>query len=360
MGTVSLPVLALIALGISHICSAVYQLRDDYAPPSFFDMFDFFTDDDPTEGYVDYVSEATARANGLIKTTATSVYMGVDHSNISSGRGRRSVRIELKNSYNHGLFLLDIYHMPASICGVWPAFWTMATHRPWPELGELDIIEGVNSQGHNNIALHTRQGCQILDGGDFTGRIDTYNCYVYAPDQHKNIGCKIIADQPSVYGDVFNAEGGGIYAVDWTSKAIKVWFFPRQSIPADIASSRPAPATWGLPLASFSGACDVDSYVRNQTLIINTAFCGGWAGGVWGEDVVCSQKAQTCEEFVQMHPEKFQDAFWGIYSLKIYEDDLIEQASSSPFLLLGLSVCAVIVFAIMWGKYWAASLPKRD
>ncbi|XP_044722013.1 glycosyl hydrolases family 16 domain-containing protein [Hirsutella rhossiliensis] len=315
-------------------------------------------DDDPTEGYVDYVSEATARANGLIQTTDTSVYIGVDHANISFGRGRRSVRIESKNSYNHGLFLLDVYHMPASICGVWPAFWTMAAHRPWPELGELDIIEGVNSQGHNNIALHTREGCQIANSGDFTGWVDTYNCYVYAPNQHKNIGCKIIADQPNVYGNAFNTERGGIYAVDWTSKAIKVWFFPRQSIPADIASGRPAPPTWGLPLASFSGACNIDSYVQNQTLIMNTAFCGGWAGGVWDEDPVCSQKARTCEEFVHMHPEEFQDAFWGINSLKVYEDDLIEQPGSSHFIPLGLCFCAATFLAVIWHTYQAAPAPR--
>lgn len=231
--------------------------------------------------------------------------------------------------------------------------WTMASHRPWPEMGELDIIEGVNSQNHNNIALHTREGCEIINGGDFTGTVDTYNCYVYAPDQHKNIGCKIVANQSNAYGSVFNNEGGGIYAVEWTSTAIKVWFLRRRPIPSDIAYGRPTPATWGPPLASFSGACDIDSYIQNQTLIINTAFCGGWAGSVWHEDSLCGQKARTCVEFVRMHPAEFRDAYWGIHSLKVYEDgdDPKKQTASSYVVLLGFCICSTTLCAVIWRRY---------
>ncbi|PWI64380.1 hypothetical protein PCL_10518 [Purpureocillium lilacinum] len=112
----------------------------------------------------------------------------------------------------------------------------MASHRPWPEMGELDIIEGVNLK--ITTILRSIQGCEIINGGDFTGTVDTYNCYVYAPDQHKNIGCKIIANQPNAYGSIFNDEGGGIYAVEWTSTAINVWFLRRRLIPSDIAYCR--------------------------------------------------------------------------------------------------------------------------
>ena len=47
--------------------------------------------------------------------------MGVDYKNVASGRGRPSVRIETKKSYQHGLFVIDIAHMSGGICGTWPA-----------------------------------------------------------------------------------------------------------------------------------------------------------------------------------------------------------------------------------------------
>jgi hypothetical protein len=74
--------------------------------------------DDPTHGYVNYVDLATAEAAGLWSTNSNSVYMGVDYTSIGSGRGRSSVRIMSKNTYNHGLFILDLAHMPEG-CGTW-------------------------------------------------------------------------------------------------------------------------------------------------------------------------------------------------------------------------------------------------
>lgn len=51
----------------------------------------------------------------------------------------------------------------------------------------------------------------------------------------------------------FNNNGGGVYAMLWTELHIMVYFFPRGSIPADIASSAPTPnkGTWGQPIARF-------------------------------------------------------------------------------------------------------------
>lgn len=65
-----------------------------------------------------------------------SVYMGVDTTNVYplAGPGRPSVRIESKINYNHGLFVLDIAHMPFG-CGTWPAFWLVGPD--WPNNGEV-------------------------------------------------------------------------------------------------------------------------------------------------------------------------------------------------------------------------------
>lgn len=70
-----------------------------------------------------YVDAVTARNTGLISNYAKSTYVGVDHTNVFSatGPGRPSVRIQSKKSYNHGLFIADIAHMPGGVCGTWPA-----------------------------------------------------------------------------------------------------------------------------------------------------------------------------------------------------------------------------------------------
>jgi hypothetical protein len=82
-------------------------------------------DDDPTEGYVDYIDLETALDNGIV-VKGDQAYMGVDHTTDltdSSARGRQSVRIQSKNTYNHGLFIADIEHMPGGVCGTWPALY---------------------------------------------------------------------------------------------------------------------------------------------------------------------------------------------------------------------------------------------
>ncbi|KAI4208809.1 MAG: hypothetical protein LQ349_009618, partial [Xanthoria aureola] len=73
---------------------------------------------DPTQGYVDYVD---GTSSGLFSQSGGSVKLSVDSSNVASGRGRKSVRLTSKASYNHALIVIDIGHMPADICGVWPA-----------------------------------------------------------------------------------------------------------------------------------------------------------------------------------------------------------------------------------------------
>ncbi|KAL8834083.1 MAG: hypothetical protein Q9170_003939 [Blastenia crenularia] len=83
-------------------------------------MFTFETGDDPTHGYVNYVDQATAQSSGLIDTNG-GVELRVDSTNVASGRGRNSVRLTSKASYNHALIVIDLAHMPGNACGMWPA-----------------------------------------------------------------------------------------------------------------------------------------------------------------------------------------------------------------------------------------------
>lgn len=112
-----------LGLGLAKLSEAAYSLQDDYSVDSFFSMFEFFTDTDPTNGYVDYVDQSTASSAGLINTDNDQVYIGVDSTTTltSSSSGRQSVRLSSTATYTHALVILDLDHMPNSACGSWPA-----------------------------------------------------------------------------------------------------------------------------------------------------------------------------------------------------------------------------------------------
>lgn len=316
-----------LVVGLVSFSRAGYVLEDDYTSDQFFSMFDFFTDADPTHGYVTYVDQNTAQSGGLISTNGGSVYMGVDHSNVASGSGRNSVRLTSKKTYTKGLIVLDLAHMPGSICGIWPAFWTVGPN--WPSSGEIDIIEGVNTQKANSMALHTGAGCSVSNTGLFSGRVSTPNCDVKASGQPGNAGCAILTGNDESYGDGFNQASGGVYATEWTSDHISIWYFPRSAIPSDASSSNPDPSNWGQPMASFAQGCNIDQFFENHQIVFDTTFCGDWAGSVWTTDSVCSAKAPTCENFVQNNPSAFQDAYWSVNSLKVYQSNGQQAPSGS-------------------------------
>ena len=117
---------------------AGYTLEDDYlSEGNFFDNFDFFTDSDPTGGFVQYVDQSTASSNGYINASSSSVYIGTDYTNVAGSGGRQSVRITSNKAYDSGLVILDLGHMPGGICGTWPAFWMVGPN--WPAGGEIGM-----------------------------------------------------------------------------------------------------------------------------------------------------------------------------------------------------------------------------
>ncbi|ORY08221.1 concanavalin A-like lectin/glucanase domain-containing protein [Clohesyomyces aquaticus] len=318
------------AATLFQLSIAGYVLEDDYMK-DFYGNFEFFTDKDPTNGFVKFVDQATAESTGLINATSygansNAVSWGVDTTN-NSPNGRSSIRLTSKKSYNNGLVVLDVEHMPTG-CGTWPAFWMVGPS--WPKNGEIDILEGVNEQEANAMTLHTGPGCSIAaDSGAFAGEIATSNCDVNAANQDKNAGCSIHASNKNTYGAGLNANNGGVYATLWTDEAISIYFFPRGSIPDDVTGDSPNPAGWGKPAAKFAGDCHIPSIFKSQQIVFDTTFCGDWAGQVW-DSSSCASKADTCNSFVQNNPSAFKEAYWTINALKVYQDNGQGPSPSSP------------------------------
>ncbi|KAI1177447.1 glycoside hydrolase family 16 protein [Nemania sp. FL0916] len=302
-----------------------YSLSTHYAGQALLDSFNFFTDRDPNHGFVDYQSRDQAIAQNLVSVDESNrVKLGVDSINtyFTSDKGRPSVRLTSNEAYTHGLFIADFAHMPSSTCGTWPSFWAFNNENgtSWPTGGEIDIIDGANTAQSNMFSAHTTAGCHAPVTG-FAGAQGPTDCSL-RPD---NVGCNYAApaSDSATYGDAFNAEGGGVYALEWNMQELKIWHFPRSAIPDDIALApvhTPNPESWGPPHALFGGStCKADSHFFNMSLVINTNFCGAYAGEIWAADDQCNKLAATCEDFVAGNPNSFHDAFWQINYIDVYE-----------------------------------------
>lgn len=95
------------------------------------------------------------------------------------------------------------------------------------DLGEVDIIEGINDQGANAASLHTTEGCTQPQFRAQTGYADKLNKvgvdlpgHFYSYTQSTNCStkynfnqaCSTLSTDPASYGPNFNTNGGGWYA----------------------------------------------------------------------------------------------------------------------------------------------------
>ena len=265
-----------------------YSLDTDFFNGDFFSNFNFYSDADPTHGFVTYVSQSDAANYGsqnqgtpLIQGgTSGSARMNVDSTNTFdstkayyniNGVGRPSVRIESKSSWTHGLIVADIAHMPFA-CGAWPAFWTLGSGT-WPGNGELDIIEGWNDQTTNFASAHVNNACKLTQTGQ-TGTVADTNCNYNDPFPNYT-GCKVVDSRSQSFGAGFNSNGGGTYATDWTSDYIKIWFWAHGTEPSDVFGSHPDPSQWGTPFAYIANSnCNIDQNFNDNRIIFDTTFCG--------------------------------------------------------------------------------------
>ncbi|KAE9970478.1 hypothetical protein EG328_006206 [Venturia inaequalis] len=243
--------------------------------------------------YVRYLSKDQALSSGLLRTQNNQIYMGVDTTrglDWASGIGRDSVRLRTNKAFNAGTLVIgDFAHMPSNTCGIWPSFWMVGTE--WPRDGEIDIMEGVNQMSQNQITIHTKPGCvpRVGDGG----QSGTITGFADCGGNNGDIGCGVFNTKQEGWGNGFNNAGGGLYAMLWTRDAIKVWSWTHGQAPRDAqVGGAVNPDAWGQPVANWAG-CDFADFFRDLTIIINTSFCGAWAGAVW-KDGSCKALANEC------------------------------------------------------------------
>ncbi|KAI1614410.1 concanavalin A-like lectin/glucanase domain-containing protein, partial [Exophiala viscosa] len=323
--------LTFFAASASAASSTYYALDTEYSGSSFFDGFTFFDEADPSHGFVTYVDEDTASSSGLITFDDGSVQMRVDDTHTYNGSadyynvngvGRPSVRISSNERWTHGLFIADVIHLPTTTtsdgCSVWPAFWTLGGGT-WPSEGEVDIIEGSNIQAADLSSAHTGGTCTVSQSSNnMTGISNGDDCDYYDDGSTNGAGCGAFDGGSDSYS-TFNDNGGGVYAMLWTSDAIKVYFFPRGSIPSDISSGKPDPTGWGLPFSIFNGPdCDIDSNFQNHQIVFDTTFCGDLAGATWTSSGCAAKYGDSCSVYNGDNPTEFSEAYWDVNYVKVY------------------------------------------
>jgi len=316
--------------------AATYKIAQNHSGANFFDGW-VFTEgiDATTVGNVLYQPQAAALQQQLAYVNNQGhAIIKVDNTTVGQGDtyGRASVKINSTASFGKGsLVIMDAWHMPYG-CSVWPAYWSQGSPADeWPRFGEIDIVENVNQATVNQMALHTTQGCTLAQGTQVTGKIVSHDCF---NGTNGNQGCIVQGASDATYGAGFAAAGGGVYALEWSSEGngIRIWFFQRGSIPADVSGDSPNPSGWGTPTAAWpESGCNSSQFFGPQTLILDITLCGNFAGAPAIFQATCSG---VCTDLIKT-PSNYNNAYFDISYVRIFSDGT--SGSNSGATLTGTS-----------------------
>ncbi|GAA5909148.1 uncharacterized protein JCM6883_002623 [Sporobolomyces salmoneus] len=305
-----------------------YKLSQSLSGQKLLNAFTWQTGQSDNGGVAMYNSQSSAKKKGLVSIAKNgAVKLGVSTKKYQNLRD--SVRLVSKQTFSGGgLFVFDVNNIPAAQ-GAWPALWMTGSN--WPQQGEIDVIEGVHETTMNALSTHTSSGCSMQDGG-FYGTFmmqgpKKNDCDAHATNSQ---GCGVRSKSKISYGPAFNKKKGGVYALQWSSSGIRIYFWPRNSIPSDIKSGHPKPSSkWGTPhFLNPASSCNPFQRFSELMLVINTNLCGTWAAGTWGQSLSYAGQNKSpqsmtghnsCESFVQNNGQAFKNAYWSINSIKIYK-----------------------------------------
>ncbi|KAF9558460.1 glycoside hydrolase family 16 protein [Agrocybe pediades] len=299
------------------LLARAYSLTDNVVGSDFYNVFDWETMADPSNGRVQFLDQQTSKSRNLTYATSDTFILRADFQTVLDprGPGRDSFRIKSKKSYTTHVAVFDIRHMPEG-CATWPAIWEVK-ETEWPGSGEVDIVEGINDHGPNLSALHTAQGCSMPSSRAQSGYSGQQDCSTTPAD---HTGCTVHYPTANSFGPSFNSAGGGWYAFERAQDHMKVWFWSRNdgSVPGEVKMGRPEinPSNWGTPTAFFPNtSCDFSQHFKEHNIIINLTLCGDWAGQFFNQNGCPGQ----CADYVNNNPAAFRNAYFEFASMRVYQ-----------------------------------------
>jgi len=310
-----------------------YELIHDYSGDTFFQGWDYYGKwDNLTLGNATYLSQEAAMQQNLtyINGAGNAIIKVDNFTTVSKGERRNSIRLTSEEFYDFGtVWIIDAVHLPWG-CSVWPAFWSTAPD--WPVGGEIDIIEGINNQLNDQFAIHTTEGCYHDKPPNQVGfNIDT-NCSMGS-------GCTVGMTSQNSYQAGFATAGGGVYATQYDTSGIYLWFWSRPDVPSSLSASSTGIniSDWGTPMASFPNdqACNTTEFFKPQQLIFDITLCGDWAGvpGIYDSQCYNAGPNHDCYlDNVVGNGSNYDEAYFEVSYVRTYATGAAlaaAQASSS-------------------------------
>ena len=135
------------------------------------------------------------------------------------------------------------------------------------DYSEIDIIEYISQDKTNVVSMYTNQQCALGSTGAQTGtNARTSECY-YVPSTGAGNphGCGITGGSVA---DAMNDADGGVYVLQVEDHAVRVWFFARSAVPADLNQGSPNPDNWPTPVMDLTpSSCSMTKAFKDMQIV---------------------------------------------------------------------------------------------